>query len=90
MANSTSKPTSNVSSENALRGAYNEVDASLTTNTFLVGKVGHKVEMSLATTNIADDSIVFTFKDGTTVLYAIKVVYSTAQTLDTLSAERIS
>lgn len=90
MANTTSKQMSNQGFENVLRHAHNEVDASITTNGFLVGKSGHKITMSLATTNIADDSIVYSFYDGATLLYEIKTVHPNAQTLDILSAERIS
>lgn len=87
---STSKLKSNMSSENVLRSVHNEVDASITTSGFLTGKAGHKVTMALATTNIADDSIVYSFFDNAVQLYQIKMVYATAQTLDVLSAERIS
>lgn len=90
MANSTTKPASQASAENVLRSAHNEVDASITTNGFLVGKVGHKVEAALSTTNLSNDTVTFTFYDGTTLLYSLKVVYSTSQTLPFLSAERAS
>jgi hypothetical protein len=89
MANTTKTP-SNMSQENALRSAHNEVDSSITTNGFLVGKVGHKVTVALATTNIADDSIIYTFLDGATQLYQIKLVFNVAQTLSMLSSERIA
>lgn len=90
MANSTSKQASNLSNENVLRSAHNEVDASITTNGFLVGKVGHKVTAALSTTSIANDTITYTFFDGTVQLYQIRVVYPAAQTLPLVSAERIS
>lgn len=90
MSNSTTKPMSNMSQENVLRNVHNQVDGSITTNGFLVGKVGHKVTTALSTTNIADDTVTYTFFDGAVQLYQIRVVYGTAQTLDVLSAERIS
>lgn len=90
MANSTSKQTSNASNENVLRSAHNEVDASITTNGFLVGKVGHKVTAVVSTTNLANDTITFTFFDDATQLYQLKIVYPTAQTIPFVSAERIS
>ena len=90
MANSTTKPTSQASAENVLRSAHNQVDASITTNGFLVGKVGHKVTAALSTTTVANDTVTFTFFDGSTQLYQLKVVYSTSQTIPFLSAERLS
>ena len=88
--NSTTKTASNLSSENVLRSAHNEVDASITTNGFLVGKVGHKVTTALSTTNLADDTVTFTFFDDAVQLYQIKIIYPAAQTVDFISAERIS
>lgn len=90
MSNATTKTASNMSHENVLRSAHNEVDASITTNGFLVGKVGHKVTTALSTTNISNDTVTFTFFDGTIQLYQLRIVYSTTQTLDFVSAERIS
>lgn len=90
MSNSTTKSASQASAENVLRSAHNEVDASITTNGFLVGKVGHKVTTTLSTTTIVNDTVTFTFLDGATQLYQIKVVYPATQTVDFLSAERTS
>jgi len=90
MANSTSKRASDASHENVLRSAHNEVDASITTNGFLVGKPGHKVTATLTTTTVSDDTVTFTFFDGTVQLYQLKIVYPTSQTIPFLSAERIS
>lgn len=90
MANSTSKPASNASSENVLRSAHNEVDGSITTAGFLVGKVGHKFTAALSTTTIADDTITYTFFDGAIQLYQLKIVFAASQTLEILSGERIS
>jgi hypothetical protein len=90
MSDVTSKPASNLSSENTLRSAFNDVDSSITTNGFLVGKVGHKVTAALSTTSIANDTITYSFFDGSTALYQLKLVFPSAQTLPLLSAERIS
>jgi hypothetical protein len=89
MANATTKPPSELSSQNVLRSAHNEVDGSITTNGFLVGQVGHKVTAALSTTTVANDTVTYTFLDGATVLYAIKMVFPTAQTLPFTSAERV-
>ena len=67
---------------------YNEVNASLTVDGFLVGKVGHKVVRSLETTTVPNDTEVFDFYDGAELIYTIKTVYAD-DTLETLiSVER--
>lgn len=76
MANSTTKPASQSSSENVLRSAHNEVDSSLTVNGFLVGKVGHKITYAVTTTNSANDTELYSFYDDTTLLYQIALVYT--------------
>lgn len=67
-----------------LQAAFNEEDFSLSTGTFLQGKVGRKVEI----TNPSATVEVFTFSENGTVLYELTMTYtdSTKETL--LSAER--
>lgn len=90
MSNATTKPASNMSHENVLRGAYNDVNGSITTDGFLIGKTGHKVTAALSTTSISNDTVTYTFFDGSTQLYALKLVFPTTQALPFTSAERIS
>lgn len=89
MAN-TSKQMSKLDSEQTLKGAFNEVDKSFTTNGFLVGKVGHKVEMAISTTNIANDTETYTFSDSGTQLYQLRIIYVSGTRDIMISAERIS
>lgn len=89
MAN-TSKQMSKLDSEQTLKGAFNEVDKSFTTNGFLVGKVGHKVELAISTTSIVNDTETYTFIDSGTQLYQIQVIYTSGSRETMLSAERIS
>jgi len=89
MAN-TSKQMSKLDSEQTLKGAFNEVDKSFTTNGFLVGKVGHKVELVISTTNVANDTETYTFSDSGIQLYQFKVIYVSGSRDVMLSAERIS
>lgn len=74
--------------DTAIKHAYNDVDKSLTVNGFLVGKVGAKVDATIATTNVANDTIIFNFSDNGTALYEITVVYTDGTRSDLLSAER--
>lgn len=89
MAN-TSKQMSKLDSEQTLKSAFNEVDKSFTTNGFLVGKIGHKVELVISTTNIANDTETYTFSDSGTQLYQFRVIYTSGSRETMLSAERIS
>lgn len=73
-----------------LQMAFNDVDASITTNGFLVGKIGHKVTLEIVTTNTMSDSELYTFLDGEELLYQIKLVYTDAGKTQLLSAERVA
>lgn len=72
------------------RFAFNDVDKSLTVNGFLVGKVGHKIEVTITTTSVTDDSEVYSFSDSGTLLYSLKIVYTDGSRSQMVSAERIS
>lgn len=89
MAN-TGKALSERDANQTLQHAYNSVDASLTVNGFLVGKVGHKVTLTLSTTTLTDDTETYAFLDGATALYSLKLIYTTGSREVLLSAERIS
>lgn len=84
----TTKPLSDRDFGQAIQSAYNQVDASVTTNGFLVGKVGHKIEMSITTTTVANDTEVYAFSDSGTALYTITVVYTDGTRNTMISAER--
>lgn len=88
MANSTVKPASNLSSENVLRSAHNEVNASLSTDGFLVGKVGRRIQLVISTTTIANDTEAYTFIEDGVTLYVITVIYTDGTRETLLSAER--
>lgn len=72
-----------------LQMAYNDVDASLTTNGFLVGKVGHKVTLAIETTTISNDTELYSFYDSDTLLYQIKLIYTDDTKAQLISAERV-
>lgn len=89
MAN-TSKSPSNQDGMTAIKLAFNDVDGTLSTGGFLTGKVGHKIELAISTTTVADDTETFTYKDNGTTLYAIKIIYTDGSRSTMLSSERIS
>lgn len=84
----TTKPLSEHDYSQAIQGAYNEVDKTLSVNGFIVGKVGHKVTLAISTTTVVDDTEVYTFLDGATTLYQITIIYTDGTRSLMLSAER--
>lgn len=84
----TTKPMSQKDSQQVLRGAYNDVDKSLTVNGFIGAQVGNKVTLAIQTTNVASDTELYTFLDNGVQLMQIKIIYTTASRDLMLSAER--
>jgi len=87
MAN-TLKPLSKKDSEQTLRNSYNDVNASLTVDGFLTGKVGRRVELEVDTTNVTDDTEIYTFLENSNVLYELTIIYTDGTRALMLSAER--
>jgi hypothetical protein len=73
-----------------LKGSFNDVDSSLTTSGFLIGKVGRKVEAVISTTNIANDTITYSFSEDGNALYTYEIIYTDGTRTVLLSAERIA
>lgn len=84
----TIKTPSPLDGNQTLQSAFNDVDATLTVNGFLVGKVGRKVVVSLATTNVANDTQVFSFSENGTALYTLQLVFTDSSLATLISAER--
>lgn len=82
----TTKPMSEQDGDQTLRGAYNEVDKSLTTAGFVVGKIGHKI----IKTNVNAITEDFAYSDSSVALYTIRVIYTDATKADLVSVERIA
>lgn len=79
----TAKKPSGVDSNQALKTAFNEVDASMTQAGFLVGKVGRKVEVGGA-----GAVETYTFIEDGVVLYVLTLTYTDGTKSQLLSAER--
>lgn len=88
MSNTLQKEMTVNTQDTAIKHVYNDVDKTLSVNGFLVSKVGAKVTATVTTTNVANDTIVFNFFDGTNPLYTITVVYTDGSRSDLLSASR--
>lgn len=86
----TTKSQSNLDFQQTLKSSYNDVNATLSVDGFLVGKVGNKVTLAISTTTIANDTETYTFLDGATSLYQLKIIYTDGTRELMLSAERIA
>lgn len=86
----TQKAPSDLDSSQTLQGAFNDVDSTLSTNGFLVGKVGRKIIVTISTTSIANDTETYAFSENGTALYSLKLIYTDGSRATLLSAERIS
>jgi hypothetical protein len=86
MSVETTKPLSEKDYSQTLQGAYNDVDKTLSVNGFIVGKVGHRITRSDYLT-VGDD---YSFYDGATLLYTIRVIYTTSSKSILSSVERIA
>ena len=78
--------------QQTLKLTFNDVDASLTTNGFLIAKVGRKVEVDVSGGVPAGSVAVYTFKElqnATYVtLYEYTITYTDASRTQMVSAER--
>lgn len=86
----TTKPLSDRDYAQALQSSYNQVNATMSVDGFIVGKVGHKVTLAISTTTIANDTETYSFSDGATPLYQIRIIYTDGSRALLLSAERIA
>lgn len=80
----TSKNLSFRDANQALQLSFNDVDASLTTNGFLIAKVGRKVEVDVSGGSVA----IYTFKENGVTLYQYTLTYTDASRTTLVSAER--
>jgi hypothetical protein len=70
--------------QQTLKLSFNDVDASVTTNGFLIAKVGRKVEIDVSGGSVA----VYTFKENGVTLYQYTMTYTDASRSQLISAER--
>ena len=79
----TTKSLSERDGSQTLQASFNDVDATLTVNGFLVGKIGRRVDIATTTTNTSGDSQTFAFSENGNALYTFLLVYtdSTQNTL---------
>ena len=84
----TTKQPTKLDYEQAIQGSFNDMNSTLSVDGFIVGKVGHKVALAIATTTVLDDTEVYSFYDGATLLYEITIIYTDGSRGLMVSAER--
>lgn len=72
----TTKKLSDADGQQALQYSYNDSDASLNVNGFLVGVVGRRIDLTITTTNVANDTENYAFSENGTALYTLQIVYT--------------
>lgn len=80
---STNKPLSEYDFQHVIRKAHNE-DGTLGVNGFIVGQLGRKITRTLVNSTTED----YSFFDGTTLLYTIRIIYTDSSRADLASVER--
>jgi hypothetical protein len=80
----TTKSLSERDGDQTLRASFNDINSTMGVDGFIVGKVGRKVTRSIITSTVDD----FSFYEGATLLYTIRVTYSNAGHDDVNQVER--
>jgi len=83
MANTTKQGT-RLDADQAIQGAYNDVNSTLGVDGFLTGKVGRKVGLLTE-----GNTETYTFSENGTVLYVLEIIYTDSSREQLVSAERI-
>lgn len=84
----TTKPFSEKDADQVLQSSMNDVNGTIGVDGFLVGLVGRKIVMAITTTNVSNDTEVYTFSENGTNLYVLTIVYTDGTRSQMLSAER--
>jgi hypothetical protein len=84
----TQKPLSHLDYEQTMQSSYNDVNATLSVDGFLTGKVGRKVELSIITTSVSNDTEVYNFSESGIPLYELTIIYTDGSRSQMISAER--
>lgn len=86
----TKKEASPNSTESIFRLAFNDNLSSLSVGGFIASKVGHRITLQIQTTNVADDTELYSYYDGSNLLLQIKVIYTNSTREILSSVERVA
>ena len=76
--------------DQSIRASYNDVNATIGVDGFLVAAVGRRIAQAITTTTVPNDTAVFNFYEnsGATTLYQITIVYTDGTRTTMLTATR--
>lgn len=86
----TTKPMSKQDANQTLQYAFNDNTKTLAVSGFISAKVGHKITLTISTTNVSNDTETYEYFDGSTSLMQLKIIYATGTRETMLSVERIA
>lgn len=72
----TAKPLSQQDPGETQQYSFNDVDATHTVNGFLVGVVGRRIDLTISTTTVANDTETYVFTENSIALYTFVIVYT--------------
>lgn len=84
----TIKPSSDLDASQNIQRSYNDVNGTISTDGFLTGLVGRRVDLAIATTNVANDTENYSFSELGVSLYTLQIVYTDGTRSQLLFARR--
>lgn len=87
------KPNTRKDYTQCISTSFNDTDNTLSVSTFVTGKVGYKIERTNTEAGDLDGSAAgddFSYYDGATLLYTLRILYSDAAKLSLTSVERVA
>lgn len=85
MGTNTTKPKTELDSGQVLQFAFNQNERSLSTGSFITGKIGHKITLTLVDA-ITED---YTYFDNSTLVQRLRIIYADATKAVLVSVERV-
>ena len=86
MSNQTIKQPNGLDGAQTLKESYNQVNSTLSVDGFLIGVVGRRVDLTITSTNVANDN--YAFSELTIPLYTLQVCYTDGTRTTMLFAQR--
>jgi hypothetical protein len=90
VSNQTVKEPNGLDGAQTLKESYNQVNATLSVDGFLTGIVGRRVDLSITTTTVSNDTEIYVFSELTVPLYTFQLTYTDGTRTTLLFAERIA
>lgn len=86
----TTKPLSKQDGPQTLQYAFNDNTRTLGVSGFISAKVGHRITLTISTTNVANDTETYEYFNDSTSLMQLRIIYTSGTRELMLSVERIA